>query len=56
VKGEDARAAPVGQLSSVQVINHLTRSLPALDIARDLTIWMSAHDLPGRPTKQVRDF
>ncbi|MGW5367627.1 hypothetical protein ACWER6_30300 [Streptomyces sp. NPDC004009] len=26
------------------------------DIARDLTIWMAARDIPGRPTRQASEF
>jgi hypothetical protein len=34
----------------------VTTSTSINNIARDLTIWMAARHLPGRPTRQVTDF
>jgi hypothetical protein len=36
--------------------HEVTTATSINDIARDLTIWMTARDFPGRPTKQVTDF
>ncbi|MEV7243121.1 hypothetical protein AB0N92_17995 [Streptomyces sp. NPDC093248] len=36
--------------------HEVTTATSINDIARDLTIWMAARNLPGRPTRQVSEF
>lgn len=36
--------------------HEVTTATSINDIARDLTIWMAAHDFPGRPTRQISAF
>ncbi len=36
--------------------HEVTTATSANDIARDLTIWMTARNFPGRPTRRVIEF